>query len=95
MTDTPEIRTLRDNPHAPPTAALIEIVEKNRPTADSPGAGIVIPNEIRINGTPLLVPHGEQIKIHEMTYNSMGDEVVCVTLTLFARKVVIAAEEDL
>lgn len=79
-----------------PTAAYIEIVEKNTSTDDSPGGSVIVPNEVRINGIPLLVPAGEEIKVHEMTFNDGRDpNVACVTLTLFARRVTIAAEGDL
>lgn len=77
-----------------PTAAYIEIVEKNTRTTDTMGGSIIIPNEIRINGTPLLVPEGQTIKVHEMTFGN-NDEAAQVTLTLFARRITIAAEEDL
>lgn len=79
-----------------PMAAYIEIVEKNRTTDDTPGGSIIVPNEVRINGIPLLCPEGEQVKVHGMTFNDEhGEDVAQVTLTLFARRVVIAAEGDL
>ena len=76
-----------------PAAALIEIVERNRSTDDTPGGSVIVPNEVRINGIPLLVPDGESVKVHEIKAN--GQDIVCVTLTLFARRVTIAAEGDL
>ncbi|OLT13019.1 hypothetical protein BJF79_03725 [Actinomadura sp. CNU-125] len=79
-----------------PTAALIEIVEKSNTTDDTPGGSVIIPNEVRINGIPLLIPDGHQIKVHDMTFNDgRGEDTVYVTLTLFARRVTIAAEGDL
>ena len=79
-----------------PTAAYIEIVEKARTTDNTAGGSLIIPNEVRINGIPLLCPEGEQIQVHEMTFNAgHGEDVAQVTLTLFARRVVIAAEGDL
>jgi hypothetical protein len=76
-----------------PMAAYIEIVERDRATDDTMGGSIIVPNEVRINGTPLLVPAGQTIKVHEMTFGN--DEAAQVTLTLFARRITIAAEEDL
>lgn len=79
-----------------PTAAYIEIVEKNRTTNDTLGGSIIVPNEVRINGIPLLMPYGEKITVHEISFNqASGEDVSKVTLTLFARRVVIAAEGDL
>lgn len=83
----------------PVRAALIEIVEKDHSTDDTPG--VIVPNQIRINGTPLLIPDGQQIKVHSITLNenerggTYGEDAACVTLTLFARRVTIAAEGDL
>lgn len=76
-------------------AALIEIVEKEHSTSDGPG--VIIPNEVRINGIPILIPAGQHIKVHSVTLNEdeRNDDAVCVTLTLFARRVTIAAEGDL
>lgn len=74
-----------------PRGAVIEIVEKRRKAADPPGGDVIIPNEIRINGRPVLAPKDHPVKVHEIAIQ--GDEVVLVTLTLFARRVVVAAEE--
>jgi hypothetical protein len=76
-----------------PTAAVIEIVERARKTDDTLGGSVIVPNEIRINGHPVLVAEGG-IKIHEMNLGT-NNEAMLVTLTLFARRVVIAAEGDL
>ncbi|HWB37588.1 MAG TPA: hypothetical protein VHA75_16360 [Rugosimonospora sp.] len=83
---------------AKPTAALIEIVEKGHSTDGN--EGVIVPNQVRINGTPLLIPAGQQIKVHSITLNEnergpYGEDAACVTLTLFARRVTIAAEGDL
>lgn len=80
---------------AEPQAAFIEIIEKDHSTDGTPG--VIVPNEVRINGTPLLIPAGERIKVHSLTLNENehGEDPVCVTLTLFARRVTIAAEGDL
>jgi hypothetical protein len=75
----------------PLRGAVIEIVEKRHSKSSPPGGDIVIPNEIRINGQPLLCPADTPVKVHEI--NIQGNDVVLVTLTVFARRVVIAIEE--
>jgi hypothetical protein len=75
-----------------PRGAVIEIIEKRRtPKSPPPGGDVVIPNEIRINGQSLLTPADSPVKIHEIAIQ--GSDVVLVTLTVFARRVVIAAED--
>lgn len=76
-----------------PQAAVIEIVEKGRATDDTRGGSVITPDDVRINGQSLLIPRDAEITVHEIT--SRADELTTVTLTLFARRVVIAAEEDL
>lgn len=70
-----------------PDGAVIEIVERT----DSPDPHVIVPNEVRINGQRLLCPDDHPIRVHEM---SVGSDVVLVTLTVFARRVVIGAEPD-
>lgn len=74
-----------------PRGAVIEIIEKRRTSMPAPGGDVIVPNEIRLNGQPLLVPADSPIKIHEI--EASGHDAVLVTLTVFARRVVIAAEE--
>lgn len=69
--------------------ALIEIVERS--TRASNEVGIIIPNEVRINGQPLLTSAEEPVEVHGIAL-SPGDPVK-VTLTLFARRVVISEEQ--
>lgn len=76
-----------------PTAAVIEIVEKGRATDDTMGGSVIIPNEVRINGVPLLLPADRPIKVHEMEIHPK--DAVYVTLTLIARRVTIAADGDI
>ncbi|MCX4232011.1 hypothetical protein [Streptomyces ortus] len=76
-----------------PQAAVIEVVEKGRATDSTSGGSVITPNDVRINGQSLLIPRDAEITVHEIT--SRDDELVTVTLTLFARRVVIAAEQDL
>lgn len=78
-----------------PAPALIEIVERVRGTsADAAAldavAGYIKPNEVRINGVPIAVPADESIQVHEIGLRA--DDLVRVTLTLFARRVIIGAE---
>jgi len=76
-----------------PQAAVIEIVERGRSTTDTSSGSVIIPNDVRINGQSLLVPRDCPIIVHEIKTDP--DEVMNVTLTLFARRVTIAAEGDL
>lgn len=71
-----------------PDAAFIEIVERT----DDPDPKVIVPNEVRINGIPLLVPPFADgpIVVHEIAIGAR--DVVRVTLTLFARRVVIGPE---
>lgn len=80
-------------PRALPPAAVVEIIERDRQTDDTVGGSVIVPDEIRINGQPLLVEEGG-IKVHEMDLGGRGD-LARVTVTLLARRVVIAAEHDL
>lgn len=76
-----------------PSPAVIEIVERNRVVGQARSNGIIIPDDIRINGQPLLSSAEQPVIVHEIT--SRADEPTMVTLTLFARRVAIAAEGDL
>lgn len=75
-----------------PTAAVIEIIERGKTTDGTLGGSVIIPNEIRINGYPVATPADKPVIVHEIALAS--DELVCVTLTLFARRVSIRAEGD-
>lgn len=81
-----------------PGGALIEIFEKDATTSSTGGNSVVVPNEVRINGTPLLVAD-KPITIHEIEIPSRtgvrASDMAMVTLTLYARRVTIAAEGDL
>ncbi|WP_143645437.1 hypothetical protein [Streptomyces swartbergensis] len=76
-----------------PQAAVIEIVERGRATTETASGSVIIPNDVRINGQSLLVPRDSPVIVHEIKTDP--DEVLTVTLTLFARRVTIAAEGDL
>lgn len=61
----------------------IEILD--RATDD---AGVLAPNAVRINGVEIPIPGGTKIHVHEIS----EDELVTVTLTVFARSVSIRHE---
>lgn len=82
-----EGRRLPDSMPRMPDAALIEIVERG-PGAGS-AHGVIIPNEVRVNGVPLLCSE-DPIVVHETEISS--SDAVRVTLTLLARRVVIGSE---
>lgn len=70
--------------------AVIEIVERRSKHVDGPMGDIIIPDEIRINGQPLLCPTDHPVKVHEVT---IGPDAVLVTLTVFAKRIVVGVEE--
>jgi hypothetical protein len=69
-----------------PDAALVEIIERT----DDPDPKVIVPNEVRINGIRLLCPSDDVVVLKETSVN--GVEAVQVTLTLYARRVVIGTE---
>lgn len=72
--------------------AVIEIIENRRePIEDTLNGSVLTPDEIRINGQPLLCSANHPIKVHEIGVPAQG--VVLVTLTVFARRVEIRADE--
>jgi hypothetical protein len=78
-----------------PEPAFIEIIERVPDTetleqAEAKTAGYIKPNEVRINGIPLAVPVSELIEVHAIQVGA--DDVLQVTLTLFAKRVTIGAE---
>jgi hypothetical protein len=76
-----------------PQACTIEIIERTTPDAmdyHENGAGILKPNEMRINGTPVYVSADHPLIVHEIDLRDRDE--VKVTLTLFARLVHIGAE---
>ncbi|MYR28733.1 MULTISPECIES: hypothetical protein, partial [unclassified Streptomyces] len=78
---------------AQPTGAVIEIIEKGATTSsDEPGTSVIVPTDVRINGQSLLASADDPVIVHEIS--TRGDELVRVTLTLFARRVSIRAEND-
>jgi hypothetical protein len=78
----------------PPRGAVIEIIER-RPRGAGPVPPVpevIVPDEVRINGQALWVSSAHPITVHELTIPPR--EVVQVTLTLLARRVVISHEDD-
>ncbi len=69
-----------------PNGAVIEIIER---TSD-PDPDVIVPNEVRINGEALLASADDPVVVHEIS--TRADDLVRVTLTLFAKRVTIAAE---
>lgn len=72
--------------------AFVEIVERVPAgrDIDTTTRGFIRPNEVRINGIPLAVPRDNAITVHKVDLGD--DDVVKVTLTLFARRVFIGGE---
>lgn len=67
-------------------AAIVEIVERT----NDPDPMVIVPNEIRINGHPILAPADQPVVVHEVEIKAM--DLVQVTLTLFAKRITVAAE---
>ncbi|MFE3279674.1 hypothetical protein [Nocardia sp. NPDC059239] len=79
-------------PHPPnfPAAAISRSSSATARHRPEQGFGVVLPNEIQINGTPVLVPSDRPVIVHEI---ALGDgDLACMTLTLLARRVFIGAE---
>lgn len=66
--------------------AVIEIIERTK----NPDHDVVVPNDVRINGQSLYCPVDDPIIVHEIRMN--GEELVRVTLTLYAKRVIIGHE---
>lgn len=81
-----------ETPPQRPIGAVIEIIERGRTTDDTQGGSIIVPNEVRLNGQPLLASAEDPVIVHQIS--TRGDDLVRVTLTLFARRVSIRAEHD-
>ncbi|WP_157115053.1 hypothetical protein [Nocardia niwae] len=106
----PELRTGEDSPvlaltwaEDPPAKPLvpipdacdIEIVERTKDDRRDGGHGVLCPNSVRINGTPVLVPADSEVIVHPIGKHTAGaSNAVMVTLTVFARSVSIHHETD-
>jgi hypothetical protein len=65
------------------TGADIEIIDRSAGTP-----GVILPNAVRINGTEILIPSDTTIRVSDIT----EDELVTVTLTMFARSLSVRHE---
>lgn len=72
-------------------AVDLEIVERVRKGRLDP-MGVVVPNEIRINGQEVLAPLEHPVIVHEQEIN--GTTAAYVTLTLFVRSLTIRQAEE-
>lgn len=77
-----------------PRAVTMEIVERNHKTTDSLAGSVIIPNEVRINGMPIIGPADVPVRVHDMSFGA-DREAAVVTITMFVRKLTVAAEGDL
>lgn len=75
----------------PPSASVIEIIEPGVTTSEGSGS-VIVPRDVRVNGVSVYTTGG--VKVHEMDL-SVPNEMATVTLTLPARRIVVAAEGDL
>jgi hypothetical protein len=66
--------------------ADIEIIERRINPEDRDG--FLVPNAVRINGTEIAIPEDARIQIHEINC----EDVVTVTLTVFASSITIRPE---
>jgi hypothetical protein len=66
--------------------ADIEIIDRH-----GGDASILTPSAVRINGVEVSIPSDATIQIGEIS----DSEAVTVTITMFARRITIAAEDDL
>ncbi|MFJ4418272.1 hypothetical protein [Streptomyces sp. NPDC088925] len=91
----PRLRHPEDVMSEKPTGAVIEIIEKGATTSsDSPGKSVIVPNDVRINGQSLLASADDPVTVTVHEISTRGDDLVRVTLTLFARRLSIRAEND-
>ncbi|RZT87477.1 hypothetical protein EV383_4402 [Pseudonocardia sediminis] len=78
-----------------PQPAHIEILEYTPAQSGSGATGVLKANELRINGTPILCPKGETIRVHAMEFNQADGyrddqaDLVKVTVTMFAHRILI------
>jgi hypothetical protein len=76
-----------------PRASVIEIIATGKAPAEDGAGSIIVPREVRINGVSVFTADREnRIKVSDIT---LGANMVEVTLTLVARRLVIAAEKRL
>jgi len=74
-----------------PQGAVIEIVEKRPARQSGSRSDLIVPNEVRINGQALLMPADSPVQVHGIEIRER--DAVLVTLTVFAKRITVAAEE--
>jgi hypothetical protein len=75
-----------------PQGALVEVIEKRHRKIGGVGGELIVPTEVRLNGQALLLPAENPITIHEMKLPA--NNAVLVTITMFARRVLVDAETE-
>jgi hypothetical protein len=83
---------------AKPTFAIVEILERTGPGGHGVDESVpaVVPTEVKVNGQSLYTSAEHPIRVESIeTGGSSSGNLVEVTLTLIARRVVIAHEDDL
>lgn len=76
------------DPRERPAACEIEIVERFR--GEARDGMPIVPNDVRINGTSVLVSSNDPVIVHQMDFSDR--DVVRVTLTLMARAIHVHAK---
>lgn len=68
-----------------PTGADIEIIDRH-----GGDAGVLIPSAVRINGVEIPIPADAKIRVGDLSADEFV--TVTVTITMFTRRITIAAE---
>lgn len=73
-----------------PQAAVVEVIERRhgKPTG-SLSDEVTVPTEVWLNGVQLLMPRDCPITIHDISVPGSGADMVQVTMTLIAKRVVV------
>lgn len=80
---------------AKPTFAVVEILERADRSGFDESMPAAVPTEVRVNGQSLYTSSEHPVRVESIeTGGSVGGTLVEVTLTLIARRVVIAHEDD-
>lgn len=89
--DRYERKTVTPPKPPPAQAAVIELVEDRPAPSDQDHLGVMKPNVLKINGTPVLVPAEDFIEIEGLEYDpkKIEREGLIVRVRMFARRVVI------
>jgi hypothetical protein len=76
-----------------PTACVIEIYQTDPDRTDDTLTGsILFPQKVLINGHPVLTQGSIKINAIEIP---LGRDLINVTVTLLARRIIVAAEGDM